>query len=237
MRKERNGLGQMHRGTYGAMIGALWGLPSAVFLLLILAIIQEALEYESEFWVIFPLVFLVRWVGFCAMIGFRKGVKGHGIPQWFTVAFFLLVIVDVLVITLPNLVFSRQRMKRDLTARNIRMIGQALNTYMVEHNHFPMYTGHWKNDLLSDLAGNHARADGWETPLYYGSTDGMGYTLKSYGRDRQAGGRGSEFDSDIVYINGMFQSPMVCDCGRVGGHYRDQRISAIFWSSDILFWK
>ena len=62
--------------------------------------------------------------------------------------------------------------------------------------------------FLTVYVGSFSDKDGWATPFGYNS-DGSEYTLVSYGRNKNADppyvpGATGDFDSDIVFSEGMF---------------------------------
>lgn len=131
----------------------------------------------------------------------------------------LLIVVAIIgiiaAIAVPNLLTAIQRSKRSRTAADLRAIGTALGSYQVDNNMFPLKTTASTFNTIAfqtvELSGmttayyEGSAKDGWGT-LYYYSSDGAGYTLKSLGKNAAVAGA-SDFDSDIVYINGQFASP------------------------------
>lgn len=105
-----------------------------------------------------------------------------------------------------------------LTAADMRAIGAALGAYQVDNNVFPYFPSgttigpHLADDWPSYYSGT--TRDAWGLPFRYTSTSShfnpgwvTGYTLKSYGKDTVPGYTSSEFDSDILFVNGMFAAP------------------------------
>jgi type II secretion system protein G len=130
----------------------------------------------------------------------------------------LLIVVAIIgiiaAIAVPNLLTAIQRSKRSRTVADMRAIGTALGSYQVDNNIFPVgsetaFSGiAFKGDLSEGLTTSYyegASKDAWGTDLYY-SGNTQGYTLKSYGKDKSTN-QDSEFNSDIVYVNGAFTSP------------------------------
>ncbi len=124
----------------------------------------------------------------------------------------LLIVVAIIgiiaAIAVPNLLTAIQRSKRSRTAADMRAIGTALGSYNVDENQFPASANATDLFNLLRVQGHYSGsvADGWGN-LYVYTNDGLsppqGYTLWSSGK----GDSGSEFDSDIVYINGGFMAP------------------------------
>lgn len=133
----------------------------------------------------------------------------------------LLIVVAIIgiiaAIAVPNLLTAIQRSKRSRTAADMRAIGTALGSYQVDSNMFPLKTtGAFTFSSIAfqtaDLNGlttayyEGSAKDGWGS-LYYYNSNGAGYTLGSLGKDRAPGSSGTEFASDIIYINGQFAAP------------------------------
>ncbi|MBD3307673.1 hypothetical protein GF339_14655 [candidate division KSB3 bacterium] len=100
-----------------------------------------------------------------------------------------------------------QRSKRSRTAADMRAIGTALGSFLVDMNYYPQHpelTEMWNVDLPPEYySGSYT--DGWGAPfLYVSDESGSQYLLLSYGKDQEPGWGRSEFDADIVYMNGTF---------------------------------
>jgi general secretion pathway protein G len=120
------------------------------------------------------------------------------------------IIGIIAAIAVPNLLTAIQRSKRSRTAADLRAIGTALGSYQVDENQFPDDAGDndFGNLALPEAYYQGATKDAWGVAFQYDSDDDeQGYTLESYGKDRGDGWTNSEFDSDIVYINGSFMAP------------------------------
>ena len=130
----------------------------------------------------------------------------------------LLIVVAIIgiiaAIAVPNLLTAIQRSKRSRTAADIRAIGTALGSYQVDCNIFPVTSNSSINEIIFETALSDgmtrsyyegASKDGWGAYFYY-SSDGQGYTLKSWGKDQNENQIG-DFDSNITYINGSFLAP------------------------------
>lgn len=103
-----------------------------------------------------------------------------------------------------------QGSRQNRTKADMRAIGTALGSYMVDFNFFPAHlelTNLWNVELPPEYYGG-SYVDGWEMPFQYVSTDsGSQYLLISYGKDQVPGYSDSDFDEDIVYMNGAFLTP------------------------------
>lgn len=147
----------------------------------------------------------------------------------------LLIVVAIIgiiaAIAVPNLLTAIQRSKRSRTVADMRAIGTALGSYNVDTNIFPLFTTLTSfgdetvtNGVAFQANSDSGFADGMPLSYYEGSSrdgwssdfmyvvdeddSGQGYTLLSYGKDRQPKPTdASEFDSDIIYINGQFKAP------------------------------
>ena len=130
----------------------------------------------------------------------------------------LLIVVAIIgiiaAIAVPNLLTAIQRSKRSRSAADMRAIGTALGSYNVDANIYPIKADTnfsaiaFQASMAAGMPSSYyegAAKDGWGKDLRY-SSDGQGYTLTSYGKDQASGG-GTDFDSDVIYINGQFQGP------------------------------
>jgi type II secretion system protein G len=134
----------------------------------------------------------------------------------------LLIVVAIIgiiaAIAVPNLLTAIQRSKRSRTAADMRAIGTALGSYQVDTNIFPIssannfFAVYRQGTAQSGMTGEYyegAYKDGWGTIFYYSSQYGQSYTLKALGKDKNTGAAtNSDFDSDILYINGIFTAPI-----------------------------
>ena len=123
----------------------------------------------------------------------------------------LLIVVAIIgiiaAIAVPNLLTAIQRSKRSRTAADIRAIGTALGSYMVDYNFFPQTTGATLWTLLGDQGYfSGSTKDGWNQDYIYTYNGLDEYSLRSTGKDLAVGGT-AEFDSDITYFNGQFTGP------------------------------
>jgi len=100
--------------------------------------------------------------------------------------------------------------KRSQTVADMRALGTALGSYQVDYNVFP---AHPEATMVADIELPEeyylgATTDGWGMPLVYLSDeDGQNYLLISYGKDDVPGYTDSDFDADIIYMNGQFLAP------------------------------
>ena len=113
-------------------------------------------------------------------------------------------------------VAATNRSKRSMTVADMRAMGTAFGSFMVDSNHFPVYPEvTWVWDIEAtyeqytfDDYYMGSTADGWEGPyLYLTDEEGQNYILISYGKDGVPGYTDSEFDEDIIYMNGRFIAP------------------------------
>ncbi|RMG44293.1 MAG: prepilin-type N-terminal cleavage/methylation domain-containing protein [Acidobacteria bacterium] len=133
----------------------------------------------------------------------------------------LLIVVAIIgiiaAIAIPNLLNAIDRGRQKRTMADMRSIGTAVEAYSVDENQYPN-TGN--TTTLVDVNGNldtyiepiyikkAPDEDGWSNPLKYAS-DSADYTIRSYGKDRTKqnsppGGKTSNFDDDIIFIDGAF---------------------------------
>ena len=135
----------------------------------------------------------------------------------------LLIVVAIIgiiaAIALPNLMSAADKAKQRSTMAQMKSIGNALETYMVDVNFYPISSSMQTLETLDprnmgiepSYMSNVPTTDGWGGPLYYGSdTQGVGdaYTITSYGKDRKPSsgsvGATKSFDCDIIYQSGNF---------------------------------
>ena len=103
-----------------------------------------------------------------------------------------------------------QASRQNQTKADMRAIGTALGSYLVDFNFYPIHselTNFWNVELPPEYySGSYM--DGWEAPFKYVSTaSGSQYLLISYGKDQAPGYMDSDFDEDIIYMDGSFISP------------------------------
>ena len=130
----------------------------------------------------------------------------------------LLIVVAIIgiiaAVAVPNLLNAVDRAKQKRTMADMRSLAEGVEAYSVDFTIYP---------TASDISGlkiaihpTHMRVfpgtDGWNNALVYdpGSTVGMGYTLRSTGKDGMVegsptGGATHEFDCDIVFSDGEFK--------------------------------
>lgn len=147
--------------------------------------------------------------------------------QGFTLIELLIVIAImgvVAAIAIPNFMTALQKGKQKATMADIKNIGTAIESYMVEHQMAP---GNGNASLVGDLVPYLSpfyvkilpQKDGWGEPLRYDSGQvGAGeelYSIISYGRDRVSTGIDvtnsnynivsiEDFGKDICFSNGHF---------------------------------
>ena len=195
-------------GVWGGIVGALWGICSLIpftpyFKFALLEVPRVILG-----------IFTISWWGCALLVGVTEGFKGNRIPRWMLYSFPCFV---VLAIEMPEIMWMISRkdvQNRIQTVEEIQSIGTAIGSYSVDHNDcFPNWQGQeilmtspefQKGLPVAYYEG--AQRDAWERPFMYVS-DGMSYTLTSYGKDGKPGAGRNEFDSDIIYRNGRFISP------------------------------
>ena len=204
-------------GSIGGIIGLIWGLFSGFLIFIGFPAVfdLEPLRFNQPFvqgWLAFSLI---SWIILSWFSGIRKGIRSDKIPVWVIVSLVLCIVVNI---ALPGFITAANRSKVNQTAAVMRAIGTALGSYNVDWNFFPVYTGDWNLELINNndqgwVYYESTTKDAWGTSFYYDCKDGIwddngysGYTLVSYGKDRKPGGN-TEFDSDIIYVNGSFIRP------------------------------
>lgn len=135
----------------------------------------------------------------------------------------LLIVVAIIgilaAIAIPNLLTAMQRSKQKRTMADIRSVATAwearatdVNEYSVAGYTFPATVS--AGAVVAALSPTYMKTvqtrDGWETPMVFGvSTNGDVYGIMSYGKDKsvdsaETDGATTDFDCDIVYMNGAF---------------------------------
>jgi general secretion pathway protein G len=130
----------------------------------------------------------------------------------------LLIVVAIIgiiaAIAIPNLLNAIDKGKQKRSMADIRSIGSALESYQVDNNFYPRnYTtlvevtavGPW---VEGPYLRNLPATDGWGFPILYASdSGGVGYTIRSGGKDgltQAAFGATTDFDCDIIFEDGTF---------------------------------
>lgn len=143
--------------------------------------------------------------------------RGTGRQSGFTLIELLIVVAIIGIIAalaIPNLRNAMDRAKQKATMAEMRSIGNALETYAVDHNVYPQGL----TDANSATVGaylaplyirNMPAGDGWNNPWHIDTNaTGTVYTITSYGRDgtqgSNTGGPITNFNCDIIYTNGTF---------------------------------
>ena len=114
---------------------------------------------------------------------------------------------------IPNLLNAIDRGKQTRTMADLRALAEAVEAYSVDSTIYP--TAADISALESVIQPVYMRVfprtDGWNNAVVYvpGTTVGMGYTLRSTGKDgllegSPSGGATNEFDCDILFIDGQF---------------------------------
>jgi general secretion pathway protein G len=134
----------------------------------------------------------------------------------------LLIVVAIIgiiaAIAIPNLLNAINRGRQKRTMGDIRTIATAVEAYGVDYGFYPKVTfnADVSTALVSYLTPTFIRKipnrDGWNNPMdWMGSTAGAAYTIGSYAKDGPSGGAGdlsggpkTDFNSNIIYSNGVF---------------------------------
>jgi general secretion pathway protein G len=128
----------------------------------------------------------------------------------------LLIVVSIIGIiaaaAIPNMINAINRGRQRRTMADMRSLSLAIETYAVDHDHCPWVgtTGELVPILTPTYLKKVPVTDAWNTAMVY-ETDSHGsvYTVISYARDLQpdatfAGGKTTDFDSDIWFQDGVF---------------------------------
>ena len=115
-------------------------------------------------------------------------------------------------IAIPSLRQAIDKAKQRRTMADMRTVALAVNAYATDFPFAPRFPNATVTELAPVLTPTYLRTlpdrDGWQRAMYY-QAEGLGYTLRSYGRDGLAQGTllegpTTEFAADIVMNNGVF---------------------------------
>jgi general secretion pathway protein G len=131
----------------------------------------------------------------------------------------LLIVVAIIgiiaAIAIPNLLNAIDRGKQKRTMADMRSIGTAVESYSVDFNFYPVYSG----PVDGSAAGlsiepvyikKAPTKDGWSGVMQYDCADGSEYTVQSYAKGGAddglvgTGGPTQSFSADIFLSNGAF---------------------------------
>jgi general secretion pathway protein G len=137
----------------------------------------------------------------------RRNSKGFTLIE-------LLIVVAIIgiiaAIAIPNLLNAIDRGKQKRSMADLRSVGTASEAYAVDNNHYPIGTLNQVEVVLEPVyIKNMPLVDGWQGALDYDGQAGVGYTVKSWGKDATeegtpAGQSTQDFDCDIIFIDGQF---------------------------------
>jgi len=131
----------------------------------------------------------------------------------------LLIVVAIIgiiaAIAIPNLLNAIDRGKQKRTMADMRSVGTAVESYSVDFNFYPIYTGAVDGtDAGMDIEPTYIKKtptkDGWSGVMQYECADGSEYTIQSYAKGNTndglvgTGGPTQTFDADIFFSNGVF---------------------------------
>jgi len=154
----------------------------------------------------------------------KRNSKGFTLIELLIVVAIIGIIVAI---AIPNLLNAIQRAKQRRTMGDIRSTATAIEAYAVDFNRYPPSaaiayptgTG-WPGTTLGKSAQGYISptyirvaplSDGWNSWFLYNTdTNGTAYVLASAAKNGiedapgGSGGPTTDFNSDIVYINGQF---------------------------------
>lgn len=148
----------------------------------------------------------------------KRNSKGFTLIELLIVVAIIGIIVAI---AIPNLLNAIQRAKQRRTMGDIRSTATAIEAYAVDFNRYPVAAAITIPTLTKTLGASAAGyiaptyirvaplSDGWNSWfLYADASNGSAYAIASTGRDgaTQAfvGGPTTDFNADIVYMNGQF---------------------------------
>jgi general secretion pathway protein G len=127
----------------------------------------------------------------------------------------LLIVVAIIgiiaAIAIPNLLNAINRGRQKRSMADMRSIATAIEAYAVDNSFYPKGLAdaaietHISPTYLKNMPDNDGWRRAWNITV---DTSGQNYTVESFGRDgsdeADTLGITSDFDSDIVYSNGVF---------------------------------
>jgi len=160
-------------------------------------------------------------------IKMKRNQKGFTLIELLIVVAIIGIIVAI---AIPNLLNAIQRAKQKRTMGDMRSAGTAAEAYAVDFNHYPAAAGYtlpsgitFGSTTFGDIAAASSfnaqvvptyirvlpLSDGWQSYFFYGpGTNNQAYGILSCGKngatDTLVGGETTNFNDDIVFINGQF---------------------------------
>lgn len=152
----------------------------------------------------------------------KRNSKGFTLIELLIVVAIIGIIVAI---AIPNLLNAIQRAKQRRTMGDIRSMATAIEAYAVDFNRYPPASGVSLPSGLSYPTANTVGVlkgyisptyirvtpvvDGWNSWFRYGvDTPGQAYAVVSYAKNGTSNDIGdgptTDFNADIVYINGQF---------------------------------
>jgi type II secretion system protein G len=132
----------------------------------------------------------------------------------------LLIVVAIIgiiaAIAIPNLLNAIDRGKQKRTMADMRSVGTAVESYSVDFNFYPVYTGNVDGtttgmEIEPTYIKKTPAKDGWSGAMQYEcAAPGTEYTIQSYAKGNAndglvgTGGPTQTFDADIFFSNGVF---------------------------------
>jgi general secretion pathway protein G len=131
----------------------------------------------------------------------------------------LLIVVAIIgiiaAIAIPNLLNAIDRGKQKRTMADMRSVGTAVESYSVDFNFYPVYSGDVDGtttgmDIEPTYIKKAPTKDGWSGVMQYDCGTGTEYTIQSYAKGNAndglvgTGGPTQDFEADIFFSNGVF---------------------------------
>src|SRR5512141_910661 len=155
----------------------------------------------------------------------KRNKKGFTLIELLIVVAIIGIIVAI---AIPNLLNAIQRAKQKRTMGDMRSAGTAAEAYAVDFNHYPAAAGYSLPSGISFGSQTFGKAgsgfngqvvptyirvlplvDGWQSFFFYGpGTNNQAYGILSCGKDGVSaaaiGGETTDFNNDIIFVNGQF---------------------------------
>jgi type II secretion system protein G len=123
-----------------------------------------------------------------------KKEDGFTLIEIMTVIIIIAILTGIAVIGYLNFA---PRAKESRTELEIKNISTALSTYYTDNNSYPITNDYPDCLQTGGYMENVPINDAWGTAYQYSSPDGLSYTMKSFGENKENGG-----GDDIVFIDG-----------------------------------